>query len=303
MASWQAHLMNRAVRALVRRRHWGDEPALVRRARRVFGAPAGYRTIVAWDLDVERISNGDVAGEWLRPGRPLTGTVLYIHGGGFVSCSPATHRPITAALARFTQRSVFSLDYRLAPEHRYPAGLQDTIRAYEWLVAGNGASPVAVAGDSAGGNLALNLAVHVRERGLPPPACVVAFSPWTDLAGNGASSRTNDGADPMFHLENIGDFAAAYLDGERPDAPAVSPVYANLAGFPPLLLHVGSTEILLDDARRMHARVGEAGGTSELRIFDNVAHCWQMLVPWVPEATASLREAAAFISRHVTASS
>ncbi|HEX6315993.1 MAG TPA: alpha/beta hydrolase [Gemmatimonadaceae bacterium] len=242
-----------------------------------------------------------MVGEWLSPEAPLPGTVLYVHGGGFVAGSPATHRPITAALARFTQRRVFSLDYRLAPEHRHPAAVRDAIRAYEWLLSETVDTPIALAGDSSGGNLVLSLALHLRERAVAQPACVVMFSPWTDLAATGASSRTNDGADPMFHFENSSAFAAAYLSDERPDAPEVSPVYANLAGLPPLLLHVGSTETLLDDSRRVHERVRETGGVSEMRIFDGVAHCWQMLVPLVPEATASLREAAAFMSRHMLA--
>jgi acetyl esterase/lipase len=241
-----------------------------------------------------------VVGEWLCPESALPGTLLYVHGGGFVACSPATHRPITAALARLTRRRVFSVDYRLAPEHRYPAAVDDVARAYEWLSAETRGGPIALAGDSAGGNLVLSLALRLRDHGLRRPACVVMFSPWTDLAATGASSRTNDGVDPMFHFENSSAFAAAYLNGERPDSPEVSPVYADLGGLPPVLLHVGSTETLLDDSRRIHDRIREAGGVSELKIYEGVAHCWQMLVPLVPEATASLREAARFISRHIS---
>ena len=296
-------MMNAAVRVWVRRPDWGDETALARRARRVFGAPSLYGSFVAWSLGDKRVGSPQPAGEWMRPEKPLPGTVLYVHGGGFVACSAATHRPITAALARFAQRCVFSVDYRLAPEHRYPAAIRDVIAAYEWLLTETSGEPIALAGDSAGGNLVLSLAIHLRDQRMPRPACIVAFSPWTDLAGTGESARTNDGLDPMFCAENSGAFAAAYLGNEKPDSPAVSPVYANLAHLPPLLLHVGSTETLLDDSRRVHARLREAGSQSELRIFDSVAHGWQMLVPLVPEGTASLREAAAFISHHLAMAS
>jgi acetyl esterase/lipase len=234
------------------------------------------------------------------PHAALPGVVLYVHGGGFVSCSAATHRPIAAALARLTARRVFSVDYRLAPEHRFPAAVEDVFAAYEWLLAA--AAPdqgISLAGDSAGGNLVLGLSIRLRDQGRPAPACVVAFSPWTDLAGTGASARRNDGHDVMFHYENLAEFATVYLDGARADAPEASPVYANLAGLSPMLLHVGSTEILLDDARRIDDAVRVAGGACQLKVYDDVAHCWQMLVPLVPEATASLRDAASFISSHL----
>jgi acetyl esterase/lipase len=301
MASWQARLMNVAVRIMIRRRHWGGELALARRARRVFGTPSILQSVVARGLSRQPVQR-PVRGEWLCPKVPWPGVLLYIHGGGFVACSPATHRPITAALARLTQLRVFSLDYRLAPEHRYPAAVEDVVRAYEWLQSETEGSPIAVAGDSAGGNLVLGLALRLRDRGQSLPACLVAFSPWTDLAATGASARTNDGLDPMFHYENMNSFAGAYLNGVSPNAPEVSPVFADLGGLPPVLLHVGATETLLDDSRRVHERIRDAGGVSELKIHEGVAQCWHMLQPFVPEATASLCAAAAFITRNLQAS-
>jgi acetyl esterase/lipase len=186
----------------------------------------------------------------------------------------------------------------LAPEHPFPAAHQDVLAAYEWLLeTGVPASAIAISGDSAGGNLALALAVRLRDSGGPQPACIVLFSPWTDLAGTGATVRTNDGRDPMFRPGNLTAFASAYLQGARPDDPNVSPAYAVLSGLPPLLLHVGSTELLLDDARQIHASICTSGGTCRLRVYDDVAHCWQMFAPLVPEAAESLREAAAFIAQ------
>lgn len=299
MPSWQAALHGAGVRMIVRRRSWGTERALTRRARLIFGAPPVCRSLTSWSVRCVRVPRGSVRGEWLLPRNPSSGIVLYVHGGGFVSCSPATHRPIAAALARLTSRRVFSLDYRLAPEHRYPAACDDVFAAYEWLV---GASPderVAAAGDSAGGNLVLGLAVRLRDLARRTPACLVAFSPWTDLAATGASARGNDGRDVMFHYENIVDFAAVYLGDASADDPAASPVRANLTDLPPVLLHVGSTEILLDDARRVDEAIRVSGGSCQLSVYEDVAHCWQMLVPFVPEASASLKSAASFITSHL----
>jgi acetyl esterase/lipase len=300
MPSWQARCASAAVRVLVRRRDWGGERALTRRARVLFGAPAGYRSLRARGVRRDRVRDGSVHGEWLTPREAREGVILYVHGGGFVACSPATHRPISAALARSSRRRVLSLDYRRAPEHRFPAAVDDVFAAYRWLLRGIAdGSRIAVAGDSAGGGLALSLVLQARVAGLPLPACVVGFSPWTDLAGESASVRTNDGRCAMFHTENIAQFAAVYLAGASPRQPAASPVYGDLSGMPPLLLQVGSTELLRDDARRVHERVRAAGGESRLEVYDDVPHGWQMLDGLVPEARAALRQAAAFIAEHL----
>jgi acetyl esterase/lipase len=242
-----------------------------------------------------------VRGEWIAPENPGEEVILYLHGGGYVSCSPATHRPITTALARLSRRRVFSLDYRLAPEHRYPAALDDAVAAYRWLLAqGVHAGMISLAGDSAGGGLVLGLLLRARDMGLPLPACAVCFSPWTDLAGTGASVRLNDGRCAMFRTENTAEFAAAYLGDVSPLDSYASPAFANLGGLPPLLLQVSSTELLLDDSRRVNDKVQEAGGISRLEVYDDVAHCWQMLDGFVPEARRALRSAAAFICEHTS---
>jgi acetyl esterase/lipase len=302
MTSWQARAFNAGVRTLVRRRDWGDLDLVARRARFVFGAPWPYQWIARSGLELRTVDAGGVHGEWLRRSNPARGAILYIHGGGFVSCSAATHRPITASLARRTRSAVFSTNYRLAPESPFPAGLDDVIATYEWLVRETAGSPIAVAGDSAGGGLALALAVHARDARLTMPACLVLFSPWTDLAGRGASVVANDGRDAMFRPENIPAFASLYLGSAPADDPRASPVYADLHGLPPLLLQVGSTELLLDDSRRVHERVVAAGGESRLSVYDDVHHGWQMLTPFVPEARAALGEAAGFIRAHLDGS-
>lgn len=300
MTSWQARCLNTGVRMLIRRKHWGAEHEVARRARRLFGSPSMFQWIRTRGLRVEPVLDGDVKGEWLVPEDAGAGVILYIHGGGYVACSAATHRPITAALARFCNLRVFSLNYRLAPEHRFPAALDDAVAAYRWLLEqGIPAGSLALAGDSAGGGLVLATLLRVRDAVMPSPACAVCFSPWTDLAGKGESVRTNDGRCAMFHKENFNEFASVYLGDESPMTPYASPVYANLGGLPPIYLQVSSTELLLDDATRVHRKIMEAGGTSELEVFDDVAHCWQMLDGLVPEAGTALRQAAAFIRKHV----
>jgi acetyl esterase/lipase len=234
--------------------------------------------------------------------------LLYIHGGGYVACSAATHRPITGALAKLTSLRVFSVNYRRAPEHRGPAALDDVFDAYRDLLAqGFDGKEIALAGDSAGGGLVLALLVRVRNEGLDAPACAVCFSPWTDMTGSGASVNANDGRCAMFRPESVAQFASAYLgDGSRTHE-SVSPVFANLDNLPPVLLQVGSTELLLDDSRRVHEAIQQARGAREpdaasrLEIYEDVPHCWQMLDGFVPEAREALTEAAEFIRRHVRA--
>jgi acetyl esterase/lipase len=179
-----------------------------------------------------------------------------------------------------------------------PAALEDVVRAYDWLSA-RPHGPIVVAGDSAGGNLVLAVACRVRDRRRKPPAGLVAFSPWTDLAGRGASLRGNDGRCAMFRPESIRDFAAAAVGGQSLDDPDTSPAYADLSGLPPVLLHVGSTELLLNDSVAVHERIRASGGLSELTVYDDVPHCWQMLAPFVPESTHSLRASAEFITRRL----
>jgi acetyl esterase/lipase len=264
---------------------------------------------------VSQVREGGARGEWIAPARTnetgtragrdgaSEGVVLYLHGGGYVSCSPATHRPVTAALARLTKLSVFAPDYRLAPEHRYPAALDDAVAAYRWLL-DQGANPssLVVAGDSAGGGLALALLLRARDEALPLPAAAVCFSPWTDLAGTQDSVRSNDGRCAMFRATNFGEFASAYLGTASAFDPYASPAHAaDFGGLPPVLLQVGSTELLLDDARTVHDKILAVGGESRLEVYEDLMHCWQMLDGLVPEARAALRSAASFINEHTSA--
>lgn len=306
MASLPARLASAIIRVGLRRRDWGPPHRLVRRARLLMGTGPWWQALAARGVRITPVTatapNGTpVRGEWLEPPAPGDGVVLYVHGGGFVACSAATHRPITAGLARATGCRVFSLAYRLAPEHPFPAAPDDALAAWHWLRAqGIPAARIALAGESAGGNLVLGLAQRLRDLGEPGPAALVAFSPWTDLMGTGGSLRTNDGRDVMFRPENIGAFAACYLpQGVRADDPRASPLYGAWHGVPPLYLAVGAEELLLDDSVRVHHAVREAGGDSTLAVCPGLPHAWPILAPFVPEATQTLREAGAFLRRHM----
>jgi acetyl esterase/lipase len=289
------------VRTLLRRRSWGDEQQLAHRARRVFGTPAPFQRMYTRGMKIKPVDEDGVRGEWIEPQEPRDGAIFYMHGGGYVSCSPATHRPITGTLARLTRRRVFSLDYRLAPENRFPAAVEDVLTAYRWMIEKQSipADRIAIGGDSAGGGLALALLTQARDDRLPLPACAVCFSPWTDMTAGGGSIKKNEGLCAMFTPENIDDFAAAYLGEASPLEPLASPAYSELHGLPPLLFHVSSTELLLDDSRRVHIAVEEVGGSSRMVVVDDVCHGWQMLVGVVPEARQSLEDAARFIERHL----
>ncbi|HKQ38260.1 MAG TPA: alpha/beta hydrolase [Verrucomicrobiae bacterium] len=296
MASWQAEFVKLIVRLHIRRRKWGsDEAALARRARRVFGAPGFYQRLQSYAVNVAPIRDGNVDGEWVTPKDvDEDGVILYLHGGGYISCSAATHRPITAALARLSRLRIFAANYRLAPEFRFPAAVDDAMAAYQWLIEQK-RSTIALAGDSAGGGLVLALMLRARDVGLPSPVCGVCFSAWTDLAGTGESIRANDGRDAMFRTDNMPDFAAAYLGEQSASNPLASPFYANLKGLPPVQLQVASPELLLDDSRRVHEKIQQSGGVSRLEIYDDLFHGWQMTDRIVPEARDSLRSAAKFI--------
>lgn len=312
MPSLRARIFNSLVRLFIRRRYGLDKTALAKKARRLWGSPKIFQWYHTRGLRLRVIDENGVRGEWLETNDSSAaaataaagGTIFYIHGGGFVSCSARTHRPVTATLARLTGFRVFSLKYSLAPEDPFPAALDDAAAAYEWLLAQNIApSKIALAGDSAGGGLVLSLLLRLRDGGgRPLPACAACFSPWTDLTGTSESLGANGDRDNMFLPENISEFAAAYIGEESPNNSYVSPVFGDFRGLPPILFHVGSTEILLDDSYRIHRKIQAAGGASELEVFDDVFHAWQMAAGIVPEAGVSLGKAAAFIRRRCLSS-
>lgn len=263
--SWQSvvacWILRRQFRPQTLKPHIDVEKARALTAKRAWSpdVPRGWRL-----RELDGADGKPLRGEWIeRSGEPSIGarpTVLYLHGGGYYFCSPRTHRSIVFGLATRANAPVFSLDYRLAPEHRFPAALDDATAAYRYLIAeGTAPESIVIAGDSAGGGLALATLVALRDAGDPLPAGAVLFSPWTDLAATGASIVDNDGADPMFSGPAITKAAKVYLGDMPATHPYASPVYADLRGLPPLFMMAGSTEVLLDDSRRVAANeIGRA---------------------------------------------
>jgi epsilon-lactone hydrolase len=225
--------------------------------------------------------------------------VLHLHGGAYCMGSSATHRGLGATLSRTSRAAVFLPDYRLAPEHVFPAALDDAYATYRWLTDERGAAPerLAVTGDSAGGGLGASLLVRLRDEGLPLPACYVGMSPWMDLAGTGASMSELDGTDPWLSARMVAPAARSYAGEAELDDPAVSPLYADLTGFPPVLAHVGGDEILLDDAVRFVEACREQGVDASLGRFEGLWHVFHAF-PGMPESRDALREIGAFIRRH-----
>ena len=275
------------------------EAALVEFTRRLFRPPGWVVGLHSLGARIERVT-GPVKGEWILPSHSDEHSIVYyLHGGGYISGAAKTNRPITIPLARRLKRRVFALDYRLAPEHRFPAALEDAVAGYRWLVSsGIDSNRISVAGDSAGGGLALALVQRLRDLGERLPACVACMSPWTDMTGRSASLVANSERDPLFRAEDIGRYATVYLGLHPREDPLASPLLGDFSKLPPLLMHVGETECLLDDARQVHHQMLAAGRSSQVRIFKEVPHAWQFGTPVVPEAGESLREVAEFISRN-----
>jgi epsilon-lactone hydrolase len=287
MPSWQSYVLNLLLRFTVKRKLARITTPLAARA--VLGNnPPPPPTGATFTPSVL----GGVEGEWVQAGGDNAGILLYLHGGGYFSCSPVTHRPITAAFALRGFR-VFAPRYRLAPEHPFPAALDDALTAYEALLT-HTPGRIAIGGDSAGGGLALALLLAIKARDLPMPACAALFCPWTDLAATGASLTRNARRESLLYGPKVKDVASLYLQGQDPTNPLASPLYGNFTGLPPLLIQVGAPEILLDDSTRVAARAQAAGVPVELTIWDNLPHVWHVAQHFLPEARVALDQAASF---------
>ncbi|WP_405493754.1 alpha/beta hydrolase [Nocardia sp. NBC_00511] len=236
-------------------------------------------------------------------GTPRAGRILYFHGGSFMMGSPTTAMSLTANLVARTGVPAISLDYRLAPEHPFPAGLDDTLAAYRALLdSGESPSSIVLAGDSAGGGLSVSTCLAARDAGLPLPAAIVAFSPGLDMTRTGESVTTKREADPLFNIDTMHRTGAMYLAGQDPNQPLISPaVCADLKGFPPMLIQVGTNEMLMDDSTRLAVRAREAGVDIILDVTADVPHVFQAFAGVLDEADQALDRAALFLSQHLPA--
>jgi monoterpene epsilon-lactone hydrolase len=247
---------------------------------------------------IDTLSAG-LSAEWIRPSQAEKDKVIfYIPGGGFVSGSCNDHRAMVAKLVKGSGVAALLFEYRLAPEHPFPAALEDTLAAYGWLLA-QGVAPeqVVIVGESAGGGLGLATMLALRDQGLPLPAAAVAMSPMTDLKLTGESHRTK--ANVCLSPPGMSVVCSKYYAGENdPTLPWMSPLYGDLHGLPPLLIYVGEYETLLDDSTRFAAKAQAAGVEVTLRVGEGMVHCYPLMAPLFPEATQALEEICAFIQMH-----
>ncbi|MBU2547809.1 MAG: alpha/beta hydrolase [Proteobacteria bacterium] len=251
----------------------------------------------AADVSVEPTRVGDMAAEWIfTPNAHEDRVVLYFHGGGYAIGSLNTHREMVSHIARAARARVLLVDYRLAPEHPFPAAVEDAKAAYRHLL-DRGAAPgrMVLAGDSAGGGLTVAALVALRDQGVSLPAAGICLSPWVDLAGEGDSMTGKAEADPTVGYDDLQVFVRAYLGDRDPKTPLASQLYADLSGLPPLLIQVGTSEVLLDDSTRLAKRAEQAGVEATLETWEEMVHVWHFFASMLPEG----REAVERIGRFV----
>jgi acetyl esterase/lipase len=253
------------------------------------------------DARLESIEIAGVPAEWsMTPEADARRAVLYLHGGGYMAGSVVSHRYVAVEIGRAAHARTLALGYRLAPEHPYPAQLEDALAAYEMLCdQGLAPNDIAVGGDSAGGNLTLALLIALRERGLPLPACGWLISPWSDLTASGATMQSKSDADPMISKPYLLELAHAFAGGRALADPLISPLFADLVGLPPLLIQVGSDETLLDDAITLAGRAGAANVAVTLEVWPDMIHAFPMFFPQVAASRRATEHAGSFMRQHM----
>jgi acetyl esterase/lipase len=255
---------------------------------------------VADDVVCETVEMGGIPAEWISTPSASEGRILfYLHGGGYCLGSLNTHREMVSRIARTGQARALSVEYRLAPEDPHPAALEDSLAAYRGLLA-DGADParIVIGGDSAGGGLTLATLVSLRDAGDPLPAAAVCLSPWTDLDATGESMKTKADVDPMIKADDDKKMARHYAGGADLSEPLISPLYAELHGLPPMLIQVGTREVLLDDSTRFADRAREAGVDVTLEPWEDMIHVWQFFAFMLPEGQQAIDRIGEFIQQH-----
>lgn len=265
-----------------------ERRALYDRAEKAFALPSG----VQW----RPVGIDGMPAELLTPESRVQGRrTLYLHGGGYGIGSPRSHRHLAAAIAVAAKSDVLVPDYRLAPEHRFPAALDDALASYAWLAELDGGGPLAIMGDSAGGGLVVSTMVAARDRGWPLPAAAVCLSPWVDLTCGPDSPVATTLDDPLVRFAEIEEYIRGYVGEASARNPLVSPVFADLAGLPPLLIHAGTTEALRSDAERLAAAARAAGVETTLELGEGVPHVWHWFWPRLGLARQSIDRIGAFV--------
>jgi len=278
-----------------------SQPPATLEERRAAFAPAGRIHPVPHDVLVRDVDAGGVPAHWLTaPGTDTARVLLFLHGGGFELGSLRSDGELAARLGRASGMRVLFPEYRLAPEHPFPAAIDDVLAAWRWLSTGQDLSPesLAVAGDSAGGGLAVALLAAARDAGAALPAAAVLMSPTVDLTSSGASMTERAGQDPFSTPAMLRQFAAGYLAGADPTTPLASPLFASLAGLPPLLIQVGTADLLLSDSERLAAAATEAGVDVTLEVGEGLPHVYQILLG-TPEAAEATERIGKFLRTRV----
>jgi monoterpene epsilon-lactone hydrolase len=247
-----------------------------------------------------RFGAGRVRGEWVSAAgvAPDGAALLYIHGGAFAACSPRTHRGLIGELSAASGLPVFAVEYRKAPRHRFPSAVDDAVRAYEWLSATG--RRIAVAGDSAGGQLAVATTLCTRTRGLPAPAAVLLYSPALDLTGALAAAIDARRRDAFAPARRMPSAFALYIGDADPSDERLAVLHADLTGFPPTMIHVGSTEMLLDDSRHLAERLRDAGAKVALHVARGQIHVFPALFRALPEAREAIRTSGGFLTEQLS---
>ena len=251
---------------------------------------------LADDIEVEQTTADGVPADWVCAANADSGrALLYFHGGGYVIGSRDSHRELASRLSRAAEARVLLIDYRLAPEFPFPAALEDATKSYRWLLEqGFDPSRVAIGGDSAGGGLTISTLIALRDTGTAMPACGICLSPWLDLVGTRASAQPGAVDDPMVTREVLETMASQYAPTQL-DHPSVSPLYGDVVGLPPLLIQVGTREVLLDDSTRLAEKLDAAGVSFTLEAEDGLIHVWQHLAPNAPESISAVERLGKFI--------
>ncbi len=267
------------------------------------GFEAGYSSMPVPDgVSFTSVDAGGVPAEWVTPPEVEGNrTILYFHGGGYVVGSLNTHRHVVSRMALVAKARVLNVDYRLAPENPFPAALDDAMAAWQWhLDNGGEAAHTAISGDSAGGGLTIALCMKLRDAGLPLPACAAPISPWTDLTFSGDSMTDRADRDPMLAgADALSGMVMAYAQGTDATDPYVSPVFGTFENLPPMMIQVGTEEVLYDDSTRVVKGIENANGSVEFRPWQDMMHVWHLLAGVAPEAEEGIAELAAYIAERV----
>jgi acetyl esterase/lipase len=251
----------------------------------------------ARDVTVEPVSANGVRAEWTStPQDNRDAALLYVHGGGYVIGSLDSHRHLVSEAGRAAKAWALALDYRLAPEHPFPAAVDDAVSGYRYLLS-RGIQPgrIAIAGDSAGGGLVIAAMLAIRDAGLAQPGCGWCISPWVDMEGVGESMSTKAEADPMVQREGLLEMAGLYLGGADPRSPLAAPIYADLHGLAPLLIQVGAAETLLDDAIRLAKIAGAADVRVDLQVWPEMVHVWHIFHPELKAGRKAIEQGGAYV--------